>query len=331
MQCKELEGRIAFYAWDELEGDERAAVEKHLEGCAACRFLLERERRLLAAAAAVEPAEPSPALLAGCRNDLSDALDAIPAGESRWRRWMSAVRPPQWFALHPAWSSALLLLIGVAVGSIVPGWFRQQVQPRPTPGDTDLTITGSWPRSRDLRNLAITGINRMPSDSGSPRVELYLAPEQPVVVQGTLDASEVKRALTQVVTNNQRFDSGLRLDSVELLESRIDDPEVRTALCHAARNDRNPGVRLKALEAVRALGQEEEVRQILIDALLHDDNPGVRVEAINALRAFFDQHKASADPRLIELFRDRMQRDPSTYVRLQSAAAMRQLRSGATY
>lgn len=331
MHCKEIERLIALYACEELEGDARAAVEQHLEGCAACRLLLERERRLLAAVAAAEPEEPSPVLLGSCRNDLSDALDLIPAARPRWRRWASAVRLPRWFALHPAWGGAFFLLLGIAVGHIVPGWLRQHAQPGPASGGSDLTITGSPPGSPDAGNLAITGINWMPGDSRSPRVELFLAPEQPVVVQGTLDAREVRRALTYVVTNNQRFDPGLRLDSVELLKGRANDPEVRAALCHAARKDQNPGVRLRAVEAVRALGQDEEVRQILIDAMLNDNNRGVRFEAINALRALVEQQNAPVDPRLIEILRDRMQRDPSTYVRVQSAAAMRHLSAGATY
>jgi hypothetical protein len=337
MQCQEIEPLITFYACQELEGSERAAVEQHLEACAACRLLLEREQRLLAALAAAETTEPSPALLASCRNDLSDALDLIPAEQSSWRRWASAFRLPEWFALHPAWSGAFFLLLGIAVGNIVPGWFRQHVQSGLPSGGSDVVITSAPLPSLDSRSLPvaaglpITGINWTPGESENPRIEVYLAPEQPRVVQGTLEANEVRRALEYVVTNNQRFDPGLRLDSVELLKSRIDDPEVRGALCRAARNDGNAGVRLKALEAVRGLAQIEEVRAILIDALLNDENRGVRVKSINALRALVEQQNPPADPRLMEVFRDRMQHDSSTYVRLQSAAAMRHLDPRGTY
>jgi len=331
MHCQEIEPLITFYACQELEGDERTAVEQHLESCEACRRLLEREQRLLAAIAAAEPAEPSPALLASCRNDLADALDSIPDEPSRWRRWASAVRLPAWFALHPAWSGVFFLFLGIAVGHIVPSWFRLHLQPGLPSGTSDLIITGSVPPSQNLRalpaaaGLPITGINWTPGESENPRIEVYLAPEQPVVVQGTLEANEVRRALEYVVTNHQRFDPGLRLDSVELLKRRSDDPEVRAALCQAARHDRNPGVRLKALEAVRGMAQAGEVRQILIEALRNDTNPGVRVEAINALRALVEQQNAPRDPELVGIFRDRFEHDPSAYVRLQSAAAMRRL------
>jgi HEAT repeat protein len=83
-------------------------------------------------------------------------------------------------------------------------------------------------------------------------------------------------------------------------------------------------VRLRALEALRGFEQDDNVRQTLLDALLEDSNPGVRVEAINALRGLAEKGTLD-DPRLVNVLRDRMQRDPNNYIRMQSAAAIRQL------
>ena len=173
--------------------------------------------------------------------------------------------------------------------------------------------------------MGIAGINWLPDGSGSPSVELHLTAEKPLVVQGSLDDSDVKRVLTYVVQNGQRFDSGVRLDSVEVLRTRSGDRDVRRALCMAAHRDSNPGVRLKALEALRGLEQDEQVRQALLDALLNDANPGVRVEAINALRALAEKGGPLDDQRLVNVLRDRMRKDPNNYIRMQSAAAIRQL------
>ena len=179
--------------------------------------------------------------------------------------------------------------------------------------------------------MGIAGINWVPdSSSGSPSVEVHLRAEKPLVVQGSVDDTDVKRVLTFVVQNGQRFDPGVRLDSVEVLRARSGDRDVRQALCTAARKDRNPGVRLKALEALRGFEQEDNVRQALLDTLLSDDNPGVRVEAINALRALAERGTLD-DQRVVSVLRDRMQRDPNNYVRMQSAAAMRQLGPHAVY
>ena len=62
-----------------------------------------------------------------------------------------------------------------------------------------------------------------------------------------------------------------------------------------------------------------------VKVLLVDDNPGVRVEAINALRAIADRSEAQPDGELVNVLRDRMQHDSNSYIRMQSAAAMRKL------
>jgi hypothetical protein len=328
MQCKEIEPLIPFYACEELDERERASVAAHLESCGACRAAAEREARLLDAVMAGQT-EPSPMLLASCRNNLTDALDEVaPPAAGAWQRILALLQPPRWLSLNPAWTGGMLLVVGIVLGAQVSQWWNQPITP--SGAGQDLVIQGASPIS-DPGRLNIQGIHSLSNpDSEMPTVELVGTQQQPLTMQGTVNDANMRRILAFVVQNNQRFDSGLRLESVELLKMASQDEDVRTALCFAARNDRNPGVRLKALEALRGLGKNPKVRQTLIDALLHDDNPGVRVEAITALRAVAEEGEG-ADPGLLDVFRDRMQRDPSTFVRMQSAAAMRQLGSRATY
>jgi hypothetical protein len=327
MNCQDVEKALPFFACDELDVEERAGVAAHLEGCASCRQALAREERLLEVMQSGQ-AEPSPMLLVSCRNALSDALDEAAPAPTLWQRLAAWLRPPRWFALHPAWSGAMLLVIGVVVGAQMPRWFAA---PPASPGQPVMTISPSGAAAfPDLRNLQNVSISTIPgADSDVPVVQVHGMAQQPLLFEGTPADENLRRVLTYVVQNNQRFDPGLRIDSVDLLKTQGQDAEVRAALCHAARHDRNPAVRLKALEALREMGQDAAVRQTLIDALLHDDNPGVRVEAITALRAIAEQ--GADDPRLLEVFRDRMQRDPSTFVRMQSAAAIRQLGPRASY
>jgi hypothetical protein len=91
---------------------------------------------------------------------------------------------------------------------------------------------------------------------------------------GSLDDSDVRRVLTYVVKNGERFNSGVRLDCLDALKARSQDKEVRSALLEAARKDQNPAVRLKALEALRDSTGEGSVREALLEALQHDSNPG---------------------------------------------------------
>jgi len=110
------------------------------------------------------------------------------------------------------------------------------------------------------------------------------------------------------------------MNAVELLRIRNNDADVRAALCQTVHTDRNAAVRLKALEALDGAEPQDIIQQTLLDALVDDQNPGVRVEAINALREMAAKGQVESDGHMLAVLRDRMQKDPSTYIRLQSAA-----------
>ena len=122
-----------------------------------------------------------------------------------------------------------------------------------------------------------------PSGSRTPTVQVQLMSQTPTSIVGSPEDADVERALTFVLENGQRFDPGARLDSLDVLRTQAADPDVRRALCAAARTDQNPGVRMKALETLQGFEKDAAVRQTLLDALQNDDNSGVRVSAINLL------------------------------------------------
>src|SRR5258708_39441125 len=101
---------------------------------------------------------------------------------------------------------------------------------------------------------------------------------------------------------------------------------------------------MKALEALRNSATDNAVRDTLLAALEHDANPGVRVEAVNllvrSLQAEAPEGTAAAaapeiagsqippDPsveRVIHTLEGLQRSDPNRYVRLRSAAALRQI------
>jgi len=356
--CQEVGQLLVFYACDEVNDRERAFIERHLEDCAACRALLSEEQQfhdaLESMPRADEQLDSAGILLAQCRSELAEKLDDLahpPVKETvspfRWLRG--------WMALHPAWSAATLVLLGLAAGVQSTQWFAsrnnpvaldQPVNVRPGPRFTE----------DQLSKMAVAGVNLTPSPySGAQNVRVQLSAEQPVVLTGNLDDSDVRDVLTYVVKNGERFDSGVRLDCLDALKTRAEDTEVRGALLCAARKDQNPAVRLKALEALRNAGSDAMVRVAWLDALKHDSNPGVRVEAVNLLvralenaqqnsmlpvipsdagespsRQIIRASRATSteDGSLVNLLRalDDLQRnDPSRYVRLRSAAALREI------
>jgi HEAT repeat protein len=258
--------------------------------------------------------------------------------------------------LHPAWSAATLVGLGLVGGTQYAQWAGtrssgvgqdQVVHVRPSTQFTD----------DQLSKMAVAGINFGPSaDSREKTVRVLLNAEQPIELNGNLDDSNVRSVLTFVVKNGDRFDSGMRLDCLDALKARAEDSEVRSALLTAARKDQNPAVRLKALEALRDAGMDSTVRQVLLDALQHDANPGVRVEAVNMLVRSLEQSpsqqlmQAPTPPvnspsvpamvqaggargvategsieNVIQELENLQQNDPSRYVRLRSAAALREI------
>jgi hypothetical protein len=330
MRCEEFERLVVFFACDELEPAEREAVEQHAAACGACAASLAREKDLIAVVAAHRTVEPSAVLLAQCRGELADKLDDLSPAEAGFaQRLKTWLYPQAWMAMRPAWSAALFVLLGIALGITLPRYLlNRDTQSAETASANPVVVRApSDFSSTDLRT--VDRINFVPGAGAvQPGVELFYRGAQPRVARGSLDDGDVRRALIFVMQDNVLFDSGLRLDSLEALRARSDDAEVRGAICRAARNDANPGVRLKALEALRGFTQEAQVRKTLLDALLRDDNPGVRIEAINALR---EAAVSQPDPELLKVLRDRMNNDPNSYIRLQSAAAVRQIGTRGQY
>ena len=350
VKCEDIAPLLVFYACNEVSDRERKQIDAHVASCPACGAQVAEESQLQEAmVAAPQPADEldsSGILLSQCRSELAEALDDLsaPPIQEHWRPfgWLR-----RWMALRPAWSGAVLVLFGIVVGVQVLPWLRNGNN-----GNTNGQAMNvmAKPRLTDdqLSKMVVGGINFPPSTgSGSPDVQLQLSAEEPLVLNGNVQDSDMRRVLTYVVENGERFDAGVRLDCLEALKAASRDQQVRQALIAAARKDQNPAVRMKALESLRDASSNDDVRQALLDALQHDGNPGVRVEAVNVLVGSL-QHRASEETapevsdatpvikpdrpeedqsveRVVRALQQLQHRDPSRYVRLRSAAALRQI------
>lgn len=341
--CGDMEDLLVLAAaGQELDPAEQAEVSEHLAHCSACAASFECERELLALISA-QRSEPDASLLANCRAGLEDVLDR--QEERGWLlRSLGVLVPTSWTSPRPAWSAAVLVIVGFSVGVFGPRVFEHPaktvvtapsaspVANVPTAPDTKSSDPSAEPVNAssgaplDLRTAEVAGINVLPSEGNQPpEAVLQLTAQRPVTLQGTVDNDDVKRVLLYVLRNSERFDADVRLNAVDLLRARNNDPEVRSVLCRSVHNDRNAAVRLKALEALNGAEPQDLVRETLLDALVDDQNPGVRVEAINALRSMASKGQVTSDDHLLAVLHDRMQKDPNTYIRLQSAAAIRDL------
>lgn len=315
--CAEFERRLTLYVWQELEPADRAGVEQHIATCSACAAALARERTLFEQLGSLDSDQPSDLLVAQCRRSLSRHLDRAEASGRWWKQVKAAFRPAAWLAARPAWTVAALVLFGFFAGRIA-----SRVTSLPAITADPASAESVNPASFD--NSSIVGIQRLPGGD----VAVRMRSDQPVVMQGALNDSDIRHALLAALQASDTPDPDARLESVELLRASRTDAAVRRALCQAMLHDTNASVRLKAIDALRGLEQEAEVRHALLRALEHDGNPGVRVEAISALRAYLDASpgdELTRDGTFVRVLRDRQRKDPNEFVRLQSDAAIRQI------
>jgi HEAT repeat protein/putative zinc finger protein len=353
LSCKDVAPLLVFYVYEEVSENERQLTETHLANCKACTEQLAEEKEfhstLASALQSADELDGSGILLSQCRSELAEALDDLsaPPLQEHWRPfgWLR-----RWMALRPAWSGALLVLVGALAGTQLVPWLQQNSNNN---GQV-MNVRARQPLTADqLSNMRLSGVSVTPSPgSDSPTVQLQVSAEQPMVLTGRADDSNMRQVLTYVVENSDRFDPGVRLDCLDALKAAVRDQQVRGALLNAARRDQNPAVRMKALEALRDAAGEDDVRQTLLDALENDTNPGVRVEAVNLLVGSLngqplpdtDTPMAPEAPvvaptpapraaseedasfeHVVKVLEELQRRDPSRYVRLRSAAALRQI------
>src|SRR6266849_10211020 len=220
--CKDVAPLLVFYACDEVSDKERKQIQAHIANCQACAAQLAEESHLQEAmVAARQPADEldsSGILLSQCRSELAETLDDLsaPPIQERWRPfgWLR-----RWMALRPDWSGALLVLFGILLGTqAIP-----LLQTRSNDGASGpaMNVMARPQITEDqLAKMAVAGINFSPASGSAPgTVQLQLSAEQPLVLSGNVEDTDMRRALTYIVESGERFDAGVRLDCLEALKA----------------------------------------------------------------------------------------------------------------
>ena len=349
LRCADVAPLLVFYTCDEVSAEEREQIAAHLANCGECGAQLAQENALHDAIERIPQAadqfDTANVLLSQCRSELSESLDELsaPKVDEGWQPFSWA---RQWMALRPGWSAAALMLVGAIVGTQAFQWlpFSSSV----APGAAVNVLAASRIPDDKLQTMEVSNVNFSHSTG---KIQLQLQAEQPMTLSSDEDDVDVRRVLTFVVANGDRFDAGVRLDCVEALRAAASDEQTRAALLAAARRDQNPAVRLKALDALRDMVALPAVRDTLLVTLQRDPNPGVRVEAVNLLvRALESADEApevlpeapsnfgpgvappalpsngrETEQRILRALDELRQHDSNRYVRLRSAAALRQI------
>jgi hypothetical protein len=270
MKCEWVKENVLLYVYNELADDARYELEQHLARCADCAAELKTTRKFHAMLSELPVEEPSPNLLAASRMRLQEGLETAEQGRF-WHRlifdpaaWLRQIR------LAPALTAAIFI-VGFAGGI---GTTYKVVGGN---GPSITTGTVSAPAES-----SITGIQSIAQDPGSNHISIKYNTVSTQEAQGSLNDQRIQQLLLFAARNN--YNSGVRMDSVDLLTQEPNNTHVREALIYALRYDSNPGVRLKALEGVGPyVKSDTRVRDAVLEVLMEDSNPGVRTQALRLL------------------------------------------------
>jgi hypothetical protein len=298
MNCDWVQENICLYLYNELADDARHEVEQHIRRCTDCAGELAAQQEFQAQMSVLPVEEPSASFLASARMRLQESLETAEQNRSWYHRL--AFDPTAWLRqvrFSPA-LAAVLLMVGFGSGI----------------GTMYKVLGGKIPHPAGVTSVqssigGITSIDRKPN---SDQVQINYQRIVPDSMQGTVSDPKIQEMLAFAAKSNYN-NSGVRLDSVDMLSGKVDDPQVREALTYALRYDSNPGVRLKTLDGLsKYVKQDIRVRNAVLEALLNDSNLGVRSGALQALEP------VRADSSVRMALQQLAKEDPSQYIRTES-------------
>jgi Putative zinc-finger len=308
MKCEWVRQNIVLHVYGELADDARHELEQHVARCADCAAELKAEQDFHTLLSHERADEPTPNLLAASRMRLQEALETAEQG-GFWQKL--AFEPANWLRqvrFSPALASAILIL-GFAGGI---GTTYKFVA-RSYPGAVT-TPTAAAPNSE----ASITGIRSITQEPGSNQIDIKYDTVTTQDTQGSLNDQRIQQLLLFAARNN--YNSGVRMDSVDLLTQRPNDSQVREALIYTLQYDSNPGVRLKSLGALGGYVKDDvRVRDAVLTALVNDSNMGVRTEALRLIEP------VKADGSVRGVLMTLATKDQSLYIKSQARAMLAQL------
>jgi hypothetical protein len=273
MKCDWVRQNILFYVYNELEDDARYEVEQHLARCPECATELKATRKFHATLSETV-AEPTPNLLAASRMRLQEALETTRQG-AFWHRLI--LEPAMWLRqirMAPA-LAAVIFIVGFGGG--IGATYNFLAGHPPVVAHTDEGNVPLGPPPVDSASIA--GIRSVTQEPGSNQVSIKYDTVSTQEAQGSLNDQRIQQLLLFAARSN--YNSGVRMDSVDVLTQAPDDSKVREVLMYALQNDSNPGVRLKALDGLSSfVRQDPRVRDVVLRALIGDASSGVRMQAL---------------------------------------------------
>jgi hypothetical protein len=306
MKCEWVKENVLLYVYNELPDDARYELEQHLARCADCTAELKTTRKFHAMLSELPVEEPSPNLVAASRMRLQEGLETAQQG----RFWHRLIFDPA------AWLRQVRFAPALAAAIFIVGFAGGIATTYKVVSGNGVSIASS-PVSAPAES-SITGIQSISQDPGSNHISIKYNTVSTQEAQGSLNDQRIQQLLLFAARNN--YNSGVRMDSVDLLTQEPNNTHVREALMYALRYDSNPGVRLKALDSLGAFVKSDpRVRDVVLEALIRDSNPGVRTDALRLL----DPVRADSSVRTV--LQELAQSDQNQYIRSQARIMLSQL------
>lgn len=276
MKCDWVRQNILFYVYNELEDDARYEVEQHLARCPECTVEAKATRQFQSTLSELPVAEPTPNLLAASRMRLQEGLETARQGGILQR---FILEPATWVRQIRMAPSLAAIIFMVGFGGGIAATYNAVASGRGAGQGTTISQVGSG-TAQPVEAAAIAGIRSVTQEPNSNRVSIKYDTLSTQEAQGPLNDQRIQQLLLFAARNN--YNSGVRMDSVDLLTQRPDDIRVREALMYALQNDTNPGVRLKALDGLSGFVRRDPiVRDGVLRSLISDTNSGVRLQALH--------------------------------------------------
>jgi hypothetical protein len=307
MNCEWVRENILLAVYGELADDARHELEQHVTRCGECAAELKAAEEFHGLLSREGVESPSANFLAASRMRLQEALETAEQG-GFWAK--VAFDPANWLRqvrFSPA-LAAVILLAGFAGG--VGTAYKVLGQGAGAGG-------GGSVAGGNASEASITGIRSITQQPGN-QIEIKYDTVTTQQAEGSLNDQRIQQLLLFAAQNN--YNSGVRMDSVDLLTKKPQVSAVREALVYALRYDSNPGVRLKALDGLGSFVKDDvRVRDVVLEALVNDANPGVRTEALKLI----DPVKADSSVRGVLMAL--AAKDQSAYIKSQARMMLAQL------
>ncbi len=298
MNCDAVSKLIPLYFYGEVTPDEEDQVDQHLHDCAACTAQMEQQRALALAFDRRQAELPS-ALLEECRDDL---MAAIAGGAPRqeksskgpWTLFLEAIGASfsGFGRMRQPVGAVLLIALGFLAARFTGGSGANLAS---IPSETVPTV-------RDVKA----------DNDGTVRIRFDETSRHEVT--GRLEDPNIQRLI--LAGSRDQKDAAVRVESVGLLKTRVDSPQVLDSLINALTGDPNDGVRLRALDALKPVAADPRVTKALSQVLLNDANPAMRMQVIDLM-------VTRRDDAVVGMLQNVVQREENSGVRLKASKILK--------